>query len=92
MNMVEINTAVIYGYGINCDYETELAFELAGANAERVHFNELRNQPDKLGDYQIVALPGGFSFGDDISAGKILAVKTQRYLSDALREFLERDG
>jgi len=92
MNMVEVNTAVIYGYGINCDYETQRAFELSGANPERIHFNELKDDPSIFGKYQIVALPGGFSFGDDISAGKILSVKTQRYLGDTLREFLERNG
>jgi len=92
MNMAGINALVMYGYGINCDYETKVAFELSGANADRVHFNEVRDQPDRFKNYQIVALPGGFSFGDDISAGKILAVRTQKHLSDAMREFLERGG
>ena len=59
---------VLYGYGINCDYETQYAFERAGAVAVRVHINELIKGDHRLVEYQILALPGGFSFADDIGA------------------------
>ena len=59
--------------GTNCDYETQRAFELAGADAQRVHINRLINNDVKLSDFQIMARPGGFSYGDDIASGKILA-------------------
>ena len=79
---------VLTGYGINCDNETKLAFEMAGAEAEKVHVNDIER--GTLGRYEIVALPGGFSFGDDIAAGRVLAVKLQT-AGDQLREFLEGD-
>jgi len=59
--------------GTNCDWETEAAFRLAGANPERVHINRLIEKEKNLRDYDILVIPGGFTYGDDISAGKILA-------------------
>ena len=59
--------------GTNCDQETAYAFELAGARTELVHINELVFEKKSLSDYQIMCVPGGFTYGDDISAGKILA-------------------
>lgn len=81
---------VLYGYGINCDNETSYAFELAGAQAQRVHLNQLISGEKKLKDYQILALPGGFSFGDDIAAGKVLAIKIKANLEKELLEFIEK--
>ena len=92
MKMARINALILYGNGINCDYETKRAFELAGADANKVLLKDLIHDPDILRQYQIVTLPGGFSFGDDIAAGQILAVKMRRYVDDHLREFLEGDG
>jgi len=66
--------AVIVGHGINCDRELEEAFRRAGADAERVHLNDLLDGK-KAERYHILALPGGFSFGDDTYAGNILAKK-----------------
>jgi phosphoribosylformylglycinamidine synthase len=76
--------------GANCDGETQFAFELAGAVAERVHVNRLREQPGLLHRYQVLVVPGGFAYGDDVAAGKILAVQLKHFLGDALRTF--RDG
>lgn len=73
--------------GTNCDEETRAAFEFAGATAERVHINLLINGQKKLSDYQILAVPGGFSYGDDIASGKILANELRNKLGDGLREF-----
>src|SRR6516164_2055078 len=73
--------------GANCDGETQFAVERAGAVAERVHINRLREQPALLKNYQILVVPGGFTYGDDVAAGKILANQLQHFLGDALREF-----
>jgi phosphoribosylformylglycinamidine synthase len=73
--------------GTNCDYETQAAFELAGADAERVHINRLIGGETDLADYQILAIPGGFSYGDDIASGKILANELKYRLGDALKTF-----
>lgn len=82
---------VLYGYGINCDYETLYAFNLAGSDGERVHINQLIDGDKKLDDYQILALPGGFSFGDDIAAGKVLATKFKYNLEESLQKFISSD-
>ena len=79
---------VLTGYGINCDYETQTAFAQAGADAKRVHINDIIDGKVSLDDYQIIAFPGGFSFGDDIGAGKVLAVKFGFSLGEALRKFV----
>ncbi len=59
--------------GTNCDHESAYAFEKAGAKTERLHVNALLDNPIRVSDYQILCLPGGFSYGDDISAGRISA-------------------
>ena len=79
---------ILYGYGINCDNEMQYAFELADADAERVHINQLISNERYLQDYQILALPGGFSFGDDIGAGKVLATKFKYNLQEPLQQFI----
>ncbi|MBU4369702.1 phosphoribosylformylglycinamidine synthase I [Patescibacteria group bacterium] len=81
---------ILYGYGINCDNETEQGFKMAGARAEKVHINELISGEKKLKNYQIFALPGGFSFGDDISAGKVLANKFKYNLQEKLNNFINQ--
>lgn len=77
--------------GANCDLETQFAFERAGAAAERVHINRLRERPGLLQSYQILVIPGGFTYGDDVAAGKIFAVQLSHFLSDALHRFRAAD-
>ncbi len=74
--------------GTNCDEETAHAWELAGARAERVHVGRLIERPDLLGTCEILTIPGGFSYGDDVSAGKILALQLVHHLAGALEGFL----
>jgi phosphoribosylformylglycinamidine synthase len=81
---------ILTGYGINCDYETEHAFLAAGADTRRLHFNELTQNKDILRNAHIFAIPGGFSFADDIASGKILANKLKFKLMDVLTEFINR--
>ena len=66
---------VLYGYGLNCDFETAYALSQAGAEAERVHTTDLLENPGLLWDYHLLAVPGGFSWGDDHGAGVILALR-----------------
>jgi len=77
--------------GINCDMETEYALELAGAKAQRVHINRMIEDKGMLDDFQIIVFPGGFSYGDDVAAGKILANQVVHHLSKAMRKFID-DG
>jgi phosphoribosylformylglycinamidine synthase len=77
--------------GANCDGETLFAFEQAGAAADRVHINRLREQPGLLQRYQVLVIPGGFSYGDDVAAGKILAIQLAHFLDDALRRFRDAE-
>ena len=58
--------AVLSGFGINCETETMAVFEMAGAEAEKVHVNRLVNGDLNLENYHIMAVPGGFSFGEFI--------------------------
>jgi phosphoribosylformylglycinamidine synthase len=78
---------VIRTAGTNCDKETARAFELAGAVAERVHINRLISGEKDLSAYDLMAVPGGFSYGDDIASGKILANELKNKLGDQIKEF-----
>jgi phosphoribosylformylglycinamidine synthase len=71
--------------------ESAYAFELAGAVPEPVHINRLLENPAILSQYQILCLPGGFSYGDDIAAGRILGVQIERQLAGALAEFKDHE-
>ena len=82
-------TLVLRTAGSNCDEETAFAFEQAGAAAERVHLNRILESPGKLDEYQLLAIPGGFSYGDDIAAGKIFANQLMHHLRDRLKKFVE---
>ncbi len=78
--------------GTNCDRELAFAFERAGARVEEEHLLALRERPQRIREVDLVALPGGFTYGDDLGAGRILALELRRYLGDALGEHHERGG
>jgi phosphoribosylformylglycinamidine synthase I len=79
------------GFGLNCEEETKYAFEKAGGIADIVHLNDLIAAPNMLKDYQILAFPGGFAYGDDTGSGKAYANKFKNHLNFELTEFLKRD-
>lgn len=89
--MAEVKAIVLRAAGINCDMETQYALELAGAKAARIHINRIIENKGLLNDYQIVVVPGGFSYGDDVAAGKILANQIVHHLFEPMRKFIE-DG
>lgn len=76
--------------GANCDWETAHAFERAGALPERLHVNRLLERPKLADAFQILCVPGGFSYGDDIAAGRILANQIRHHLGETLREFRDQ--
>ncbi|MDY6863513.1 MAG: phosphoribosylformylglycinamidine synthase I [Thermodesulfobacteriota bacterium] len=86
------HAVILTGFGINCDMETEFAFRLAGALTEKVHINDLISSKKNLEEFVILAFPGGFSFGDDISSGKVLANKIKYNLSAKIEDFIKKGG
>lgn len=77
---------VIRAAGTNCDAEMCRAFVLAGASADLVHVDRLIESPARVGEYDLIGVPGGFSFGDDVASGRIFAMKLRERLYPALRE------
>jgi phosphoribosylformylglycinamidine synthase len=85
--MRDVKVLVLTGYGLNCDYETAYAFELAGASAERVHINSIIDAPARLDHFHILVFIGGFSWGDDHGAGVVQAIRFKTKLGRKLIEF-----
>lgn len=77
--------------GTNCDVETAHAFEICGAKTASIHVNQLIESPELGRDFQILCFPGGFSYGDDIAAGRILAQRLNVHLSDLVESFRAED-
>jgi phosphoribosylformylglycinamidine synthase subunit PurQ / glutaminase len=73
--------------GTNCDQETAFAFETAGGRPDVMHLNRLLENPGLATNYQVLAIPGGFSYGDDISAGRIFGNQIRHHLRDCLEQF-----
>jgi len=90
--MARCQVLVLRAAGTNCDVETAYAWELAGAQADRVHINALVRRPDMLRRYQVLTIPGGFSYGDDIAAGKIFANQLLHHVAGELEGFRDRGG
>tara|TARA_B100000900_G_scaffold70225_1_gene55552 strand:+ start:3196 stop:4050 length:855 start_codon:yes stop_codon:yes gene_type:complete len=80
--------AVLFGFGINCDHETAAVFELVGAKAERIHLNKFISNDADLSDYDILAVPGGFSFGDHLGSGRLMGNRMRFSLRDELHKFV----
>lgn len=89
--MAQVKAIVLRAAGINCDMETEYALEKAGASAERVHINRIIEDKNVLKEYEIIVFPGGFSYGDDVAAGKILANQVVHHLYEPIQKFID-DG
>jgi phosphoribosylformylglycinamidine synthase len=93
--MTPVRALVLAGYGLNCDYETDYALKLAGAESHRVHVNELIHGEKsdtagpRLGDYHVLVFDGGFSWGDDHGAGVLLASKLKFNIGEQIEQFVE---
>ena len=90
--MARPRAIVLRAPGTNCDEETVAAWELAGALAENWHVGRLLESPHALDGFDILTLPGGFSYGDDLGAGRILATRLGTVLNESLRRFHDRGG
>ena len=90
--MAQPRAIVLRAPGTNCEEETADAWARAGAVVETWHIGRLIESPASLDDFQVLTLPGGFSYGDDLGAGKILAARLGVVLGDALHRFHDRGG
>jgi phosphoribosylformylglycinamidine synthase I len=87
-----VKTLILRAPGTNCDQETAYAFQQAGAATSLVHVNQLIRREERLSGYQILVVPGGFTYGDDISAGKVLANELRLKLGEEIQGFVHRGG
>ncbi len=85
--MPQPRVLILRAPGTNCDVETAFAFARAGAAPKTLHINRVLEKPRCSHEVQILCIPGGFSYGDDIAAGRILGNQIRLHLADALREF-----
>ena len=90
--MLAPRALVLRAPGTNCDHETAHAFERAGAIPRRIHVRALAERPALADDCQILCIPGGFSYGDDIASGRIFALELKTRLGDLLARFRDRGG
>ncbi len=90
--MANLPVLVLRAAGINCDEEVMHCWRLAGATPTLAHINVLAENPSMLDDFQIITIPGGFSYGDDIAAGTILAQRIQHDLTEPMRRLVARGG
>lgn len=81
---------VLTGEGINCEKETAFAFEKAGGETTIITINELIKNPSRLFDYHILALPGGFSYGDEIGSGQVFSLKLKNTMGEELKKFISQ--
>jgi phosphoribosylformylglycinamidine synthase len=90
--MAEVKTLILRAPGTNCDGETAFAFAQAGAIVDSAHINELVRRKKPFSPYQILVIPGGFTYGDDVAAGKILANELRLKLGEDIHDFIARGG
>ncbi|MFN9201405.1 MAG: phosphoribosylformylglycinamidine synthase subunit PurQ [Planctomycetaceae bacterium] len=82
---------VLRAPGTNCDVETGWIFDHCGGQSNRVHLFRVLERPELLQDYQILCVPGGFSYGDDVGAGVIFGAQLRSHLAEAIQQFLTAD-
>lgn len=90
--MVKPRVFVLSGEGINCEKETAHAFEASGGQPSFVHVRDWIDHPELLSEHQILVLPGGFSFGDELGSGQVLALNIKNKIQDQILAFYERGG
>ena len=86
--MMVPRVAVLFGFGINCDHETKAVIEMVGAQAERIHVNRFVSGDADLSTYDILAVPGGFSFGDHLGSGRLLGNRMRFAMRESLMSFV----
>jgi phosphoribosylformylglycinamidine synthase len=89
--MAKLKVLIIRVAGTNCDKETEFAFSSLGADTFLWHLNQLKGKKN-LDDFQIICIPGGFSYGDNLGAGKIFSLELILWFKESLKRFIEKGG
>ncbi|MDP6850131.1 MAG: phosphoribosylformylglycinamidine synthase subunit PurQ [Planctomycetota bacterium] len=82
----------LFAAGVNCDRELAFAWKEAGASVEQVHIRQLMKEPSKIQSCDVFSIPGGFTYGDDLGAGKILAIEVEKFLGSELLALHDRGG
>ncbi|MCL5408568.1 MAG: phosphoribosylformylglycinamidine synthase I [Candidatus Omnitrophica bacterium] len=82
-----VKVLILRTSGTNCDFETEWAFNICGAKAERVHLLSIINGKKNINNYDILVIPGGFSYGDDLGAGKVFANEIKLKIWESIEIF-----
>ncbi len=90
--MKEVKVLILKTAGTNCDRETAYAFSHLGANVEILHINRLKEMPSMLLSYNILCIAGGFSYGDDISAGRVLAMELNLFFRQQVEKLVKSGG
>ncbi|MBU0532249.1 phosphoribosylformylglycinamidine synthase I [Candidatus Micrarchaeota archaeon] len=86
-----LKALVLHGYGVNCEAESKYSIEKSGGKADIVHLNKVLDNPEILKEYNMLMLPGGFSFGDDLGSGKVFSNKMKFRLRQPLQEFISQN-
>src|SRR5437763_9292881 len=89
MPTTQLRALVLRAPGINCDRETAQACRTVGFQTDLIHINQLLKDPDSLLAYHFLVIPGGFSYGDDLGAGTLLAKNLEIHLGEQLRRFVD---
>lgn len=90
---MKLQALVLKGDGINCEHESAEACNQGGFETKVLHVNDfLSNAAKELAAVQLLVLPGGFSFGDELGSGKILALKLKARCHEALMRYVDRGG
>ena len=90
--MSQPRAIILSGHGLNCERGTAFALQQAGATTEIHHINDLAGNAGVLTQAQILAIPGGFSFGDHLGAGKAFASALNARLDDGISALVNRGG
>ncbi len=83
---------IITGYGVNCEAESAWAWQLAGADPQQVHLNDLLEDPGKMETFAAIMFIGGFSYGDHMTSGHVFAHRVRHHLREPLQRFIGRGG
>lgn len=88
----KLRALVLCGDGINCHQETAAACDESGFSTTLIHVNDLLQEKPDFRQFQLFCIPGGFSFGDELGSGKVLALKLEQLIQKQLQTFLEEKG
>ncbi|MFC1668216.1 phosphoribosylformylglycinamidine synthase I [Chlamydiota bacterium] len=87
--MKQVKVLILRTAGTNCDQETAFAFSQVGAKTEFLHINSISKNPGLLHQFHVIAIPGGFTYGDDIASGKILANEIKHMFYNEMELFIQ---